>query len=181
MSLADGRIWRNVLPTNPRIRRKRPSRFFFFSPRGRAYSVSYMAPSREFPCATITALRVVENIFPTQLSSARQRRSASSFFFRPSRDLATFVSTASLRISLSFFYVIPSSVVPRGLWMCRTCQKLREGMARERIRGEVARRLFRHATEGAQSRKMKESARHATHFLAVRRSNSRFRRSFLHP
>lgn len=61
-----------------------------------------MAPSRKFPCATITALRVGENIFQAQLSSARQRRSASSFFFRPSRDLATFVSTASLRISLSF-------------------------------------------------------------------------------
>lgn len=34
-------------------------------------------------------------------------------------------------------------------------------MARERIRGEVARRLFRHAR--AQSRKMKQSARHGTH------------------
>lgn len=132
-----------------------------------------MAPSHKFPTATITALRVVENIFQAQLSGARQRRSASSFFFRPSRDLATFLSTGSLRISLSF-YVTPSFVVPRGLWMCRTCQKLREGMARERIRGEVARRLFRHATEGAQSRKMMESARHATHFPAVRRSNSAF-------
>lgn len=35
-------------------------------------------------------------------------------------------------------------------------------MARERLRGEVARRLFRHAR--AQSRKMKQSARHGTHF-----------------
>lgn len=62
-----------------------------------------MAPGHKFPTATITALRVVENIFQAQLSGARQRRSASSFFFRPSRDLATFLSTGSLRISLSLF------------------------------------------------------------------------------
>lgn len=70
-----------------------------------------MAPSRKFPCAT---MRVVENIFQAQLSSARQRRSASSFFFRPSRDLATFVSTASLRISLSFFMLYPRSSCREG-------------------------------------------------------------------
>lgn len=114
MSLADGRIWRNVLPMNPRVRRKRPSRFFFFFSPGRAYSVSYMAPSHKFPTATITALRVVENIFQAQLSGARQRRSASSFFFRPSRDLATFLSTGSLRISLSLFMLHPRSSCREG-------------------------------------------------------------------